>query len=135
MPYKPYPGGSKFPLIETLSEKPGFKIWVDGGVLDYYDELCVAKQLDCRLTCCMQSYCAPHMGLCLNYSGRAYSEMYIGALVMTIIFFGIPTCVFSVECLLTTKFCQRIDEQTDAKIGGMTICECTTYICTCGSAF
>ena len=110
MPYKPYQGGQEFPIIETLTEKPGFKIWVDGGVLDYYDELCVAKQLDCRLTCCMQSYCAPHMGLCLNYSGRAYSEMYIGALVMTIIFFGIPTCVFSVECLLTTKFCQRIDE-------------------------
>lgn len=43
MPYKPYPGGSEFPLIETLSEKPGFKIWVDGGVLDYNDELCLAK--------------------------------------------------------------------------------------------
>lgn len=83
----------------------------------------------------MQSYCAPHMGLCLNYSGRKYSEMYIGVLVIMIIFFGIPTCVYSVECLLTTKFCQRIDEQTDAKIGGMTICECITYICTCGSAF
>ena len=48
MPYKPYAGGSKFPMIETLSEKPGFKIWVDGGVLDYNDELCLAKQLDCR---------------------------------------------------------------------------------------
>lgn len=33
-----------------------------------------------------------------------------------------------------TKFCRHNDEQTDAQVGGMTICECITYICTCGDA-
>ena len=33
--YRPYPGGLKFPVYETNTIKPGFKIWVDGGVLDY----------------------------------------------------------------------------------------------------
>ncbi len=58
----------------------------------------------------MQSYCAPHMGLCLNYHPRAYSELYIGVLLMTMIVAGIPTCVLTMELFLSTKFCQRIDE-------------------------
>ena len=33
--YSPYAGGNKFPKIESLNVKPGFKIWVDGGVIDY----------------------------------------------------------------------------------------------------
>jgi len=32
--YQPYAGGNRF-KNETLTDKPGFKIWVDGGVLDY----------------------------------------------------------------------------------------------------
>ena len=134
MPYHPYAGGNKFPLIETLTEKPGFKIWVDGGTLDYGIDTCWAKQLDCRATCCMQSYCAPHMGLCTVYKPRKYMELYIGILVITCIVGGIPTCVFFVELFLMTKFCQRVDEQTDALVGGMTICECITFILTCGKA-
>ena len=43
MPYAPYKGGSKFPRMETLTEKPGFKIWVDGGTLDYDESTCLAK--------------------------------------------------------------------------------------------
>lgn len=31
----PYAGGSAFPNYETLTVKPGFKIWVDGGTIDY----------------------------------------------------------------------------------------------------
>ena len=31
----PYAGGSVFPKYETLTIKPGFKIWVDGGTIDY----------------------------------------------------------------------------------------------------
>jgi len=110
MPYAPYAGGSKFPVFETKTEKPGFKIWVDGGVLDYADHTCLAKQLDCRETCCMQSYCAPHMGLCLNYSPREYSELYIGIVLAIMIVVGIPTCVVTVEFLLSHKFCRRVDE-------------------------
>lgn len=45
--YHPYAGGTLFPEIETLTKKPGFKIWVDGGVLDYEESTCVEKQLDC----------------------------------------------------------------------------------------
>lgn len=51
--YAPYSGGTAFPDLETLTDKPGFKIWVDGGVLDYADNTCWAKQLDCAATCCM----------------------------------------------------------------------------------
>jgi len=36
-------------------------------MLDYPEYSCDAKMLDCHLTCCMQSYCAPHKGLCLNF--------------------------------------------------------------------
>ena len=32
----PYAGGTLFPKYETLTIKPGFKIWVDGGTIDYY---------------------------------------------------------------------------------------------------
>lgn len=104
--YKPYAGGNKFPVMETLNVKPGFKIWVDGGIKDYNDETCIAKQLDCRSTCCMQSYCAPHMGLCLNYKRRSYSEIYIGIMVITMIVVGIPTCIMTLEFVLNFKFCQ-----------------------------
>lgn len=41
--YHPYQGGSEFPKIEFKNVKPGFKIWVDGGVLDYPDSTCIAK--------------------------------------------------------------------------------------------
>ena len=51
--YEPYSGGTLFPELETLTAKPGFKIWVDGGVLDYADNTCLPKQLDCIATCCM----------------------------------------------------------------------------------
>jgi len=30
--YHPYAGGSLFPVKETQTIKPGFKIWVDGGI-------------------------------------------------------------------------------------------------------
>jgi hypothetical protein len=33
--YSPYAGGSRYPEKETLTDKPGFKIWVDGGTIDY----------------------------------------------------------------------------------------------------
>ena len=51
--YAPYTGGNKFPEYETLTDKPGFKIWVDGGVLDYTLEICYAKKLNCSETCCL----------------------------------------------------------------------------------
>lgn len=68
--YRPYPGPSIAGPTAVKSVKPGFKIWVDGGVLDYPKETCVNKKLDCSGTCCMQSYCAPNMSFCLNYKRR-----------------------------------------------------------------
>jgi hypothetical protein len=130
----PYAGGSLYPEVETLTDKPGFKIWVDGGVLDYEDYTCVEKQLDCSQTCCMQSYCAPHNGLCLNYKRRPYYEVYIGIMVVLMIVLGIPTCILTVEFVLNFKFCQKYNEEVDAMMGGMTICEAITYIVTCGKS-
>ena len=138
--YQPYAGGSKFPKIDpAYTTKPGFKIWVDGGVIDYdtnpvYRATCAAKQLDCFATCCMQSYCAPHAGLCLRYGRRPYNELYIGVLVMLAIVAGFPTCISTCEFILTYKFCQTYDEENDITIGGMTVLECVSWIFTCGKA-
>ena len=95
--YRPYPGGLKFPVYETITDKPGFKIWVDGGVLDYEQEVCYAKMLDCSATCCLQSYCGPSMADCTVYSRRPYSELYIGVLVMLTLVAGIPTVIKIIE--------------------------------------
>lgn len=108
MVYRPYAGGSLFPDVETLTEKPGMKIWVDGGVLDYngnYDYTCIEKQLDCSETCCMLSYCSPHAGRCLDYVRRPYYELYIGILIAMMIVAGIPTCILTMGILLDFKCC------------------------------
>lgn len=47
---------------------------------------------------------------------------------------GIPTCIGTVGFILNYKFCQHYDEEQDANIGGYTICECITYVLTCGKA-
>ena len=107
--YRPYPGGSKF-SYETLTEKPGFKVWVDGGVTTYNMEVCTAKWLDCSATCCLQSYCAPDNTTCINYRRRPYTEVYIGIGVVTMIVAGIPTCILTVEFVLNAKFCGKWDD-------------------------
>ena len=97
--------------METKSIKPGFKIWVDGGVIDYemegspYKLTCIEKSLDCSKTCCMQSYCASHMGLCIKYGRRSYSELYIGFIVVNIVVAGVPALIALVEFILNYKFC------------------------------
>ena len=82
----------------------------------------------------MQSYCAPHTGLCLNFKRRAYSEVYIGGVVVMMIVVGIPTCIATVGFILNYKFCQHYDEEMDSDVGGLTICECITWCFTCGKA-
>ena len=133
--YRPYPGGLKFPVYETITVKPGFKIWVDGGVLDYEQEVCYAKMLDCSATCCLQSYCGPSMEDCIVYSRRPYSELYIGILVLTTIVAGIPTIIKLIEFLILYKWCRYYDEDADAYLGGMTVCEAISYMWTCGKSF
>jgi hypothetical protein len=34
MPSSPYAGGNKY-KVETITVKPGFKVWVDGGIITY----------------------------------------------------------------------------------------------------
>jgi len=133
MHYEPYAGGNKFD-VETITEKPGFKVWVDGGVIDYAQRVCYAKNLDCSKTCCKQSYCAPTKADCINYKRRPYMEVYIGIFVVTMIVAGIPTCILTVEFVLNFKFCARYDDQVEMTIGGMTLCEATTYALTCGKS-
>lgn len=38
--YSPYMGGIKFPKNETITSAAGFKMWVDGGLLDYIQDVC-----------------------------------------------------------------------------------------------
>ena len=123
-----------FPNFETLTIKPGFKIWVDGHTLDYDLEICYAKKLDCSATCCLNSYCGETRKNCINYSNRSYNELYIGIMVLLTIVVGIPTCVGTLEFLLNYKFCRYYDEEKDAFLGGLTVCEAFTYILTCGKA-
>lgn len=82
----------------------------------------------------MQSYCAAHTGLCLHYGRRSYAEVYIGAFVVIMIVAGIPTCIMSIGFILDYKFCREYDEETDADVGGLTICELITACFTCGKA-
>jgi hypothetical protein len=51
---------------------------------------------------------------------------------MFTIVMGIPTCVGIIEFILNFKFCRKWDEENEAMLGGMTICECITYILSCG---
>lgn len=132
--YKPYAGGSLFPNNETITIKPGFKIWVDGGVMDYDESICLSKRLDCSATCCLQSYCAPDLETCVHYIRGNFNDLYIGFLVVLMIVVGIPTCIGIFEFFLNFKFCKHYDEEADAQVGGMTFCECLTYIFTCGKS-
>ena len=86
------------------------------------------------MTCCMQSYCAPHKGLCVNYIRRPYYEIYIGIGLVIMIVVGIPTCILTLEFCLNYKFCQYADDEENI-IGGGTMCEALTYVATCGKAF
>jgi len=131
--YKPYAGGSRFE-VQTITKKPGFKIWVDGGVMTYSDDVCIAKWLDCSETCCLQSYCAPTKSKCLYYQRRDYNELYVGFIVVLMIVVGIPTCIGTIEFLLNYKFCKKYDDEADAKLGGMTICEGLFNCLTCGKS-
>ena len=53
---------------------------------------------------------------------------------MMMIVVGIPTCIGMVEFLLNYKFCRVKDEEANAYIGGMTICEGLSYVLTCGKS-
>ena len=55
-------------------------------------------------------------------------------MVITMIVVGIPTCIMTLEFVLNFKFCQQYDEEKDAMLGGMTICEAFTWIMTCGKS-
>ena len=130
--YTPYDGGVAFPNFETITEKPAIGGWMDGGVVAYQDKLCYVKMLDCSQTCCMNSYCAPHMGFCLNYVRQDFNQLYIGVLVAVTIVVGIPSCVSFCDCILNYKFGQVYNEEADATLGGLTCCEAFSYCCTCG---
>ena len=132
--YHPYAGGVRFPYKEKIFENPGAKVWVDGGRIDYDQEICFTKQLDCYETCCVQRYCAPVLSDCFVYQRKPYSDLYIGVFVILMIYVGIPSCIIFVEFTLTYKFCRRFDEDLGAYLDGMTICESITYILTCGKS-
>ena len=130
----PYANLAIFKQNETITVKPGFKIWVDGGLVQYDLGICYAKSLDCSATCCLQSYCAPTKNTCINYKRRSYNEVYIGITIVTLIVAGIPTCILTVEFILNFKFCSQYDEEAETILGGMTILEAITYMLTCGES-
>jgi len=47
-------------------------------------------------------------------------------IVVLSIVVGIPTCIKSMEFLLMFKFCRKFDEDENAYVGGVTICEALT---------
>jgi hypothetical protein len=53
-------------------------------------------------------------------------ELYICVIVVLSIVVGIPTCIRSMEIVLMYKFCRRFDEDENAYVGGVTICEALT---------
>jgi hypothetical protein len=57
-------------------------------------------------------------------------ELYICVIVVLSIVVGIPTCIKSMEFLLMFKFCRKFDEDENAFVGGVTICEALTNMVT-----
>jgi hypothetical protein len=55
-------------------------------------------------------------------------ELYICVIVVLSIVVGIPTCIKSMEFLLMYKFCRKFDEDENAYVGGVTICEALTNL-------
>ena len=51
MHYEPYASGA-YEMTSNFTKKPGFKVWVDGGIIDYPLKICYSKSLDCSATCC-----------------------------------------------------------------------------------
>jgi len=86
--------------LKTVTEKPGQKYWVDGGILDYEMRLCFERGLDCTETCCKGTYCSPKIGECIHYVHREFAEIYICFVVVFAIVLGIPTCIRTMELLL-----------------------------------
>jgi hypothetical protein len=50
------------------------------------------------------------------------------------IYVGIPSCILFVEFTLTYKFCRRFDDDLGVYLDGMTICECMTWVISCGKS-
>lgn len=113
----------------THYQKIGQKYWVDMGVLDYPDELCFERGMNCTATCCRQTYCAPQMGECINYVRKDFWELYTCVIVVLMIVVGIPTCIKTMEVLLGYKFCSKYDPDENCQVGGSTVCECFTNCC------
>lgn len=112
--------------LKTVTEKPGQKYWVDGGILDYEMRLCFERGLDCTETCCKGTYCSPKIGECIHYVHREFAEIYICFVVVFAIVLGIPTCIRTMELLLMYKFCQTKNEDEGTWTGGKTILEALT---------
>ena len=47
---------------------------------------------------------------------------------------GIPTCILTTEFFLNYKFGTYYDDEAEAYLGGMTICEGITYVLTMGAS-
>jgi hypothetical protein len=61
-------------------------------------------------------------------------ELYIGLAVSFLIFVGFPAFSGMIIKFLNYKFCEKFDEEKEARLGGMTILEIFTYILTCGNS-
>lgn len=84
--------------------------------------------MNCSQTCCKQTFCAENLDQCIHYKHREYMELYICVIVVLSIVVGIPTCIKSMEFMLMFKFCQKFDEDENASVGGVTICEALTNL-------
>lgn len=102
--------------------------WVPSSILEFPLSLCYERGMNCSTTCCKQTYCAAENDECVYYKHREYMELYICVIVVLSIVVGIPTCIRSMEIVLMYKFCRRFDEDENAYVGGVTICEALTNL-------
>jgi hypothetical protein len=102
--------------------------FVPAGVLEIPLDMCYSRGMDCSNTCCKQTYCAETIHECISYRHRNFEELYICVFVVLSIVVGIPTCIKSMEFLLMFKFCRKFDEDENAFVGGVTVCECLTNL-------
>lgn len=106
-----------------------FAGFTPSGIIEYKMEACLERGLDCRSTCCLETDCAEDLSQCSYYIRRSYFELYICVAVVLMIVVGVPTAIKTMEFLLMFKFCRKFDEDENAYVGGMTVCECLATCC------
>lgn len=80
----------------------------------------------------MINYCADSKLDCAVNIKRPFIELYTGLGAIFGIIIGVTFLIYLVNFCLIYKFCQRYDENLDALVGGVSICDMISCVLTLG---